>query len=469
MKRPEHLRKNAVIYLLLSIIHHLSKKMQLKASYKHIWQLAYPIIVGSFAQNLIGVTDIIFLSRVGEIEFGAAGIISIYYLALVMIGFGISRGGQVLIARRAGQQNYTAIGKITYNLFYVEMLVAFVLWFFLLFLSPYVLYQFIHSTEIYDASLEYITYRSHGLPFCFLGFVFMALYTSIGRTKVIAYVTLILFFSNVCLNYSLIFGKFGLPVMGIGGAGLASTIAEIIAAIFGIVYILKDKQLQKYAIFKFHAWETSLIKQISKLSYPIVLQYIISMGGWFLLFGLIESMGKRALSISTVIKNVYTFYSIPAWGFVSAANSIVSNLIGQQKYGEVSTAIHRTAVLSFLFTLFSCLTLMLFPESIIAIFTSDVSIIKESKTILFMLIAILLGGSISLIIFNGLMGTGAMLFALLNEGISVVVYLVYAYISVRLMHLELSYVWASEFLYWVALAIPAWFYLYSEKWKKLKV
>ena len=116
-----------------AILHYLSKKMQLKASYKHIWQLAYPIIVGSFAQNLIGVTDIIFLSRVGETEFGAAGIISIYYLALVMIGFGISRGGQVLIARRAGQQNYEAIGKITYNLFYVEMLVAFVLWFFLKF------------------------------------------------------------------------------------------------------------------------------------------------------------------------------------------------------------------------------------------------------------------------------------------------------------------------------------------------
>ncbi|MGB1206966.1 MAG: MATE family efflux transporter [Chitinophagales bacterium] len=443
--------------------------MQLKASYIHIWQLAYPIIVGSFAQNLIGVTDIIFLARVGETEFGAAGIISIYYLALVMVGFGISRGGQVLIARRAGQQNYKAIGKITYNLFYVEMLVAFVLWFFLLFLSPFVLYQFIHSTEIYNASLEYIKYRAYGLPFSFLGFVVMALYTSIGRTKVIAYVTIILFFSNVCLNYSLIFGKFGLPVMGIGGAGLASTIAEIIAAIFGMIYIYKDKALRKYDLFKLHAWQTSLIKQITNLSYPIVFQYIISMGGWFLLFSLIESMGKRALSISTVIKNVYTFYSIPAWGFASAANSLVSNLIGQQKHHEVSTAIHRTAVLSFLFTFFTCLTLMLFPETIIAIFTSDESIVKESKTILFMLIAILLGGSISLIIFNGLMGTGAMLFALLTEVFSVVVYLLYAYASIRLLHLELSYVWASEFLYWVALAIPAWFYLYSERWKTLKV
>jgi len=443
--------------------------MQIKASYKNIWDIAYPIIVGSCAQNFIGFTDIVFLGRVGEVEFGAAGYISIYFLAFVMIGFAISRGGQILIARRAGEGKKAEIGSITYNLFYIQMMVAAIAFVFLWVLSPYILALSLKSTEIYTACLEYIYYRSFGIFFSFFGFVLMALYTGIGRTKVIAYVTSVLFLSNVVLNYTLIFGKFGMPAMSIGGAGLASTLAEIIAFVFGIVYIVRDSALSEYALNKIHHFRSDIQKSLYKLSTPVVMQYAISMGGWFLLFSLIEGMGERALAISTLLKNVYTLYSIPAWGFASAANAVVSNIIGQKKYDQVFTAINRTAILSFISTFIICPTLIIFPETILSIFSPDAAVIQGSKPILFMLIGIILGGSISLIIFNGLIGTGAMLTALLIEIVTVTVYLGYAFIVVKVMHLELSHVWSAEFLYWVLLAIPAWVYLHSERWKRLRV
>ena len=158
--------------------------MVLNASYKDIWRVAYPIIIGSLAQNLIGLTDIMFLGRVGEVELGASGLVSIYYIVLVMVGFGISRGGQILIARRAGQGKYQEIGSITYNLLYIEMFVASLLFLFLLFVSPFVLKFFIHYNDIYEASLAYLDYRMYSIPFSFLGFVIMALYIGIGRTRV---------------------------------------------------------------------------------------------------------------------------------------------------------------------------------------------------------------------------------------------------------------------------------------------
>ena len=82
----------------------------------------------------------------------------------------------------------------------------------------------------------------------FFGFVLMALYTGIGRTKIIALITSVLFISNVCLNYSLIFGEFGMPAMGIGGAGLASTLAEIISTVIGLFFIFRDKEAASYFV-----------------------------------------------------------------------------------------------------------------------------------------------------------------------------------------------------------------------------
>ena len=62
-------------------------------------------------EQLINITDAVFLGHVGEVELGASAIAGIYYLAVYMLGFGFSIGLQVMIARRNGEQNYNATGK----------------------------------------------------------------------------------------------------------------------------------------------------------------------------------------------------------------------------------------------------------------------------------------------------------------------------------------------------------------------
>jgi Na+-driven multidrug efflux pump len=59
----------------------------LESSYKSIWKIAYPIIIGSFAQSIISVTDTAFMGRIGSVEQAAIGLVSVYYLILFMIGF----------------------------------------------------------------------------------------------------------------------------------------------------------------------------------------------------------------------------------------------------------------------------------------------------------------------------------------------------------------------------------------------
>ncbi|MBL7784535.1 MAG: MATE family efflux transporter [Chitinophagales bacterium] len=443
--------------------------MQISASYKDIWKISYPIMLGSLAQNLIGVTDVIFLGRVGEVALGASGLMSIFYTVMVMMGFGISRGGQILIARRAGEGRYDAIGNIVGNLTVLQLMVASVLFLFMQLAAPYIIGLFISSQAVYQASLEYLYYRSFGIFFSFLGFVLMALYTGIGRTSVIAYTTIFLFVVNAVLNYLLVFGYYGFPQMGVGGSGLASSIAEVLTTLVSLAYMLLDKHTRTYSLLKLPHIEKTIFKRLSQLSLPLVLQYLIGLGGWFLLFVLIENMGERSLAISTVLKQIYTFFSIPAWGYASTANSVVSNLIGQGKQEEVMTAIYRTCFLSFLMTLVCCATLVIFPETFLDIFTKSESVVQGSKTILPILIFVIFSCSMSVVVFNGLMGTGAMRLSLLIEACGMVVYLGYAYLIAKIMLLGLPYIWTAEFVYWTVLLVPSWFYLQSDRWREIRV
>ena len=81
-------------------------------SYREIWRISYPIILGSVAQNIVNVTDTIFLGRLGVVALGAAGNAGIFYFVLMVVGLGFSVGMQIIIGRRNGENNHAAIGDL---------------------------------------------------------------------------------------------------------------------------------------------------------------------------------------------------------------------------------------------------------------------------------------------------------------------------------------------------------------------
>ena len=72
-------------------------------TYKQIWLINFPVMMSILMEQLINITDAIFLGHVGEVELGASALAGIYYLAVYMLGFGFSIGLQVgnnIIKRR---------------------------------------------------------------------------------------------------------------------------------------------------------------------------------------------------------------------------------------------------------------------------------------------------------------------------------------------------------------------------------
>lgn len=72
-------------------------------TYKNIWLINFPVMMSILIEQLINITDAIFLGHVGEIELVASALAGIWYLAIYMLGFGFSLGLQVVVARRNGR------------------------------------------------------------------------------------------------------------------------------------------------------------------------------------------------------------------------------------------------------------------------------------------------------------------------------------------------------------------------------
>ena len=193
-----------------------------KITYNRIWLVAYPIILGSIAQNIINFTDTAFLGRVGEIALGAGAIGGLFYLAVIMLGLGFGTGAQIIIARRLGEGKFKDIGEIVIHTIIFLTFLAILIFILLKYVSVDLLRFSIDSTAIYTDSIAFLDIRAYGIFFAFINMAFRSFYVGIAKTKVITYTTLVLAAVNIFLDYGLIFGNLGMPEMGIRGAALAS-------------------------------------------------------------------------------------------------------------------------------------------------------------------------------------------------------------------------------------------------------
>jgi len=417
----------------------LSKKdiytQKFDTSYKNIWKITLPIILGLVAQNIINVVDTIFLARVSELALGVGAIGGLYYFTFVIFGFGFGTGVQIIIGRRNGERKFAEIGKIFMHSLYIMLIMASVL--FLFFFSDFLLNTIIKNDNLTVETQHFMIYRRWGIFFAFFNIVLRAFYVGVLRTNVLLYSTILMTIVNIVLDYGLIFGQWGMPLMGISGAALASVIAEISATTFIITWTYFKVNTKKYNLFSLIKPRLTQIKSLFRLSFPLMMQNFLSFGSWFTFFLIIEKMGERELAVSNIVRSIYMVLMIPVWGLSSSTHSIVSNLMGRAEFNSVIKIVKRITLLSIGFTIVIISSYIFIPEKIIGFYTKDIELINATVPVLQVVTFSLLLFSVSFIIFSAISGTGKTTLAFLIEAVTIFVYLSGVYVIG--LHLKKKY------------------------------
>ncbi len=427
-------------------------------------------MLGSATQNIIVLSDSVFLYGKSETEFAAVGFVSVFYLFITAIGFGFSRGGQILISRRWAEGAKRLVGS-TYRTMLVFLLaIALLLFLFMQFLCPVFFHYILDTESLAEYGLEYIEWRKWGVFFSFAGISWIAYYSGIGRTRIIAITTIFLAVVNLVLNYVLIYGKWGFPEMGIAGAGLASTLAEIATFFVFLYFVLKDRRSKEFDLLKIRGIDWKLVRTLLYVSFPFVIQFVSSIGSWLFFFGMIENMGQRALAISNLVRIVYILISIPSWGFATGVQTLVGKCIGAGQLKRVVLATNKTVILNWIITMPLALVVLLMPWSdLLAGSNYNVAIFAEARPILLVVLAIILVFSAGSIYHSAFMSAGAMWAGLRIQILVILSYLTLTYCFINVWQLSLSWVWSLEFFYWLALGSLSMLLMYRGRWKEVKL
>jgi putative MATE family efflux protein len=443
--------------------------LQVTTSHQQILKIALPISLAIMVPQLNFITNNIFLGGLGQEALGIAGITGVYYLIFAVVGHGLNNGLQALISRRAGENRVDEIGRLFTQGIYISFGFAALGILFTWFVAPIILKFSLHDPVRVAIAVRFLNIRILGLPFLYVYQMRNALLVGTNQTRYLILGTTTEAVVNVFFDYTLIYGKLGLPQMGFDGAAIASIISEV-AGLVVLFLVLRYKGISKQLnLFKSWKFERTNSKLIIIQSAPLIAQHAISIISWEFFYILIEHHGARDLAVSNTMRNMFGFFGCFTWAFAATANTMVSNVIGQNKQELVMPLIKKIMYWSVGFASLVCLILNLYPHAFLSVYGQGEDFIQSGIPVLRVVSCALVLMSISVVWMNAVTGSGNSSMNLATEFIAILFYCIYVYTTMEKMQLPITWGWGSEWIYWTTILIPSFWYMQSGKWKKIKI
>jgi putative MATE family efflux protein len=434
--------------------------------YKTIIGVALPLMVSSFIQSIVLITDSAFISRYDTLAFDAVGNGGLVYITMYVTLLGLGDGAQILIARRIGQNKIKSISKIFSTSILILFLIALLLFVLLYFLMPEWIISYSKNETIAIYQGQYIKIRSFALFSSVLTLAIQAFYMAIGKTWVVLIASLIIALSNIVLDYALIFGNFSLPEMGLEGAAWASTIADGLGTLFLVLFTLFTSYKSEYQLFKRLKVSWLSFKELLNIGTPLMLQGLTALATWTVFFIWIEQIGSFELTVSQNIRSLYMFAFVPIWGFAGTTKTYISQYMGRREFDIIPVIQRRIQLITVVLLLFTFHGSILYPETLIRFVNpNELYVAKSAEILRFVSVSIFLYGFVS-VYFQTINGSGNTIFSMSVEMISVGMYLITAFVFIKILRLDIYWVWSVEYIYFGTIGLLSFLYLKRFNWKK---
>src|SRR5690606_12232162 len=423
--------------------------------YKQILKLALPAIAGLSTQMVVSLVDSAMVGRLEEAAYALAamGIGVLATWALISFFSSLATGTHVLTARKFGERDKNACAGVLSN----SIIIGFCVGLFVTTLAVFTAYpitNFLAADPVVgEYAGEYVFYRFLGIPAFLISVSFRGFFYGIGKPKIFMYSGVLTNLTNIFFNAVFIYGNFGMPRMGLAGAGLGSTLATLVAVGFYFFVILLPTYRKQYRLFKNFRLNFSIIKNIYKISLPVSFQNVFILIG-FLSFvaitGLIGTIEQAATQ--SVISTLFISF-LPCFGFGIAVQTLVGNNIGSRKFNAAKIYGFETAKIATYYTLLLGIIFLAFPRLVLLIITNDETIIETAVPALRVAGFAQIFYATGVVLANALQAAGKTFFVMMSE-----------VITNLLIFVPLAYffgVFLDLGLFWAWIALPVYIIIYS--------
>jgi len=373
---------------------------------RSIFQLVWPATVESVLQMGVGLVNTGMVGHLSALAIGAVGLCS----RATMVGWalfqGISTGATVLVAQAigAGDRDRARVVAVQ-GLMFGSLSVAFLAAIFAMWAGP-ILRVFRPDEALLAASAGYLKIIVLGMPAQGLMMAAGAAMRGSGDTRTPMVVAVIVNVINIVANWTLIYGRFGFPALGINGAATATVIAQWTGAILAVVALTTRNTRLGLTVRGPWRFAGQELGQMLSVGMPSTGESLFWQSAQIILTLFITGFGTTALAAHQLGIQAESLSYMPTAGFSIAATSLVGQAVGARNPRLAQRSSRELAWLAAGITALTGGTLFFFPKQLLGILTNDPAVIALGAVYLRLMATAQIPQNLSGVLAGALRGNG---------------------------------------------------------------
>jgi MATE family multidrug resistance protein len=430
-----------------------------EGSTREVAHVAWPIVISMLSYTAMGVADTLFVGWVGKTELAAVGIATMAIFLFNSFFMGTLHGVKVISAQATGSGDSAQavrsgwLGAALALPFGGLVLVA------TLFAGP--LFSALGGpAEVQALGREYFGIRALGAGLWYVTIAMSDYYQGIGDTRTPMRVNLLANAINIAVDPLLIFGIGPIPAMGVGGAALATVIAQGLGMAYIFVLFVR-----KVGVPRGLRW--SEVGELLRLGLPMGVHAALGTGAFTVFTAMIARMGEAELAAHQIAIKIISISFLPGYGLSETATILVGQYVGAGKVPTARRALRSAMGLAVGLMGVCGVVFFLFPEPLITLFNTDEDVVRVGTNLLFVAAFFQVFDAVAMVANGALNGTGDTRFTMFAGVIcSWFVLVPAAYVFAYVLGWGAAGAWMGITLEILVLAVVLLVRFYGTAWEK---
>ncbi len=305
---------------------------------KAVSVIAIPVALQNLLTTTGSMVDTMMIAPLGQNSVAAIGLCAQFTSLMFSCYWGFVGGGMLFFAQYWGNKDEDGIDRAFGTTFCCMMLVGLTFSVLAGFFPNLIMRLYTDKTALQEIGVGYLKTVAFAYPFQIASMAMAALLRSTEKVRIPLFASIASVATNILLNWILIYGKFGMPEMGVKGAALATVIAAVVNATIVIILSKAQKYPYLFHFRKHFAFTWAWISEYMKKCFPIICNELLIGIGFMIQNVVLGRQSEDAIAALAVFRTleglVISFFS----GFSNAASVLVGKSIGA---GEVEKAYER--------------------------------------------------------------------------------------------------------------------------------
>ncbi len=345
--------------------------------YKHLAAIALPIALQNAINFGVQMMDTVMVGALGDTALSAANLAGQPYFIFMVFNFGLASGGSVLIAQYWGKGNVDVVRRV------IGMSMRFITITAVLFTAvcvgfpTQIMSLFSTEAEVIARGADYLRVVAFSYIFNGIAACYMMSLRAVENVKLSTMVYSISFFVNIFFNYAFIFGKFGMPELGVVGAAVGTVIARFSECLIVLIYMHFFEKKVGFRIKDMFRWESQLLPDYIRHGLPVIGSELVWSLGSVTQAAIIGRIGSSFVAANSIASVMQQLAMVAMFGLGNAAAVIMGKTIGEGRIEEAKKRGKTMLVLALGVGIAACAIVLLLRNHMVQLY----NVSDEVKTL----------------------------------------------------------------------------------------